>query len=492
MPARRQKRRAAALALALLGRAGIVIGPGIVALVTPAPAAWAQGDPYKIHMENGVKLYNDRNYPAAIAEFTAAYDARPRANPLLDIALCEKALFHYPRAIAALETALARHGDAMDAADKKAAGDAIKEMRALLGTVTVKVTPPQATVLVDGEDLPAGAPRDALQLGPGAHRIEARADGFATGEQSVTVASGQTQEVTLALVPDKGWVTVQAADARMTIAVDQRVVGTGAWAGMLPPGAHLVQIYGPGGQPYEAQILVIAGKPLNVRAGVGGGSGPPGGGLLPGAPKKDDPPALPVRRGLYVMGLGSILFATTHSPALPDAKMEFGAGYGLRLGFQVNNMAAFDATYEHSSITTHANADTTGEAYYRVLSDRVAASLRLISPGKVWRFVGTLGGGFVVDGVVFGNNVAAFCPSTKANPCPLTGSPGGIDAFALVEAGAELDLDRVLIDLGIEAQFQSTGNLQSVSQSTKVETGIYGATPIVNVGPALRVGYRFW
>ena len=93
-------------------------------------------------MENGVKLFQDTNFAAALAEFQAAYDAKPSANPLLNVALCEKALFRYPRAIAALEKALALYGGAMDPGDKKASEDAVRAMRALLGTVTVTVTPP--------------------------------------------------------------------------------------------------------------------------------------------------------------------------------------------------------------------------------------------------------------------------------------------------------------------------------------------------------------
>ena len=45
-------------------------------------------------------------------------------SPLLNVALCEKALFRYPLAIAALERALSEHGEEMSAKDKKAASDA--------------------------------------------------------------------------------------------------------------------------------------------------------------------------------------------------------------------------------------------------------------------------------------------------------------------------------------------------------------------------------
>ncbi|APR84191.1 Hypothetical protein A7982_09540 [Minicystis rosea] len=434
-------------------------------------------------MENGVKLYNDRNWPAAIIEFKAAYEARPNANPLLNIALCEKELFHYPKAIAALEQALGLHGHAMEAPDRKAAEDAIKDMRALLGHVVVKSTPPDVTLVVDDEELPKDAAQRPIDLGPGPHKIAARAEGFASAERTVTVASGQTQELTFELVADKALVTVRAPDPRMTISIDQRIVGTGTWSGLLSAGPHLVQMVGGNKTPYEGQILVIAGKPLEVKPGAGV------------SPKKDE---LPLRRGFYILGTGSLLFAATHPPGFKEPRFDLSGAYGLRLGVQVNNTAGFEIAYEHSSITTSTKMDETGEQGYRILSDRVGAALRLISPGKTWRFVGTVGGGVVVDGVKFGHDVANACNDVALNgtPCPFKGMQGsvGVDAFFLFEAGLELDIDHVLIDLGITSQFQSTGNLTSKVKvdGMEQEVGIYGSRPIINVGPALRVGYRFW
>lgn len=472
MPALRTKRRISALAL-------------VVAALTAAAPALAQPDTYKPHMENGVKLFNDKNYPAAIAEFQAAYEARPNPNPLLNIALCEKALFAYPQAIAVLENALQKHGAVMSASDRQAAEDAIKEMRALLGVVVVKVTPPDAALILDGEALPASADR-TLKLGPGTHKIGARAEGFTSGEIRVIVTSGQTQEVTLQLVADKAQVTVTTPDPRMTIIVDQRVVGTGTWSGLMSPGPHLVQMSGPGAPPYDTQIVVVAGKPLDVKVGSG----------TPVPPKKEEPA---MRRGLYVLGTGSILFSLTHPPAWQNPTTDFGAAYGLRVGFQVNDVAGFDLSYEHSSVSTGSIQpnDESGFVGYRILADRVAASLRLISPGKMWRFVGSLGGGFVVDGVKFGPLAYKACAPPAGTTCPFQKDAEGtlgVDAFALFEAGVELDVDRVLIDLGIAAQFQSTGNLNTTvtTADSKEIVGLYGARPIINIGPALRVGYRFW
>jgi hypothetical protein len=416
------RRTLAALAFALPLRGAPWVGVAVIA--TPA-AAWAQGDAYKQHMDNGVKLFHDQNYPAAITEFRAAYEARPSPNPLVNIALCEKAVFHYPRAIAALEAAIAKHGDAMDPGDKKAAEEAITEMRGLLGTVTVTVAPQHATVVVDGEELPPGAAHKPIPLGPGAHKIEARAEGFAAGEQSVTVTSGKAAQVTFTLVADKAPV---------------------------PP---------------------------------------------PPVTKKDDPPT---RRGFYLLGLGSMLFPLTHPDYFNSPKIDFGAAYGVRLGFQVNHIAGFDLSYEHSSISNTSTIDD--YTSYRILSDRFAVGMRLTSPGRLVRFVGSIAGGIVIDGMKYDPNPSPK-PGTKTictlvnGSCPLKDNPVGADAFGLAEAVAEFDLDHVLIDIGIEAQFESTGNLQTTPKQdsmgmTPQAIGIYAAKPIINVGPALRVGYRFW
>ena len=68
-----------------------------------------------------------------------------------------------------------------------------------------------------------------------------------------------------------------------------------------------------------------------------------------------------------------------------------------------------------------------------------------------------------------------------------SGEHPGVDAFALAEAGVEIDLDHVLIDFCGEGQIQSTGNMTGVAQRP-----IFGAVPLINWGPALRIGYRFW
>ncbi len=330
---------------ALIG--ALAFAPSAQALTPLPPPPAAQADAYKLHMENGVKLFEDRNYDAARAEFRAAYDARPKASPLLNIALAYKAEFKYPRAIEALETALAKHRDTMGADDVKAAEGELKDMRALLAHVKITVSPASARVTIDGDALTAAALEQPIPLGPGTHRVTAAAESFASIEQSFTVASSEATEVALTLIPEQGTLQVEAPDPGMTIAVDQRVVGTGAWTGLLPLGSHRVQITGAGRQPFIADILVVAGKSIPVRPDVAQFPA-----LPPLPPVRKEPPVSPSKHGFYGVAVSSLLFQTRYPDSFPRPQINSGGAGGARLGYLVNSVAGFDAFFQHSSLFT--------------------------------------------------------------------------------------------------------------------------------------------
>ena len=454
---------------ALLG--ALACAPPALAL-PPAPPPLTQADSYKLHMENGVKLFEDRNYDAARAEFRAAYDARPKANPLLNIALAYKAEFKYPKAIEALETALAKHQDTMGAADIKAAEGELKDMRALLARVKVVVSPASARVTIDGEAVPVAALEQPILLGPGTHKIAGTAEGFASIEQSFTVASGVATEVALKLVPEQGTVQIEAPDPRMTIAVDQRVVGTGTWTGLLPPGTHRVHISGSGVQPFIADILVVAGKSLPMHPGADKFPRLPD----PSPPRKD-PPIAPGRRGFYAIAMGSLLFQTRYPTDFLGPEINSGGAGGVRLGYQVNSIAGFDGFFQHSSLYTPSELGE--DKGYTLISNRIGADLRLMTPGKFVRGVGVIGGGLVLDSLNFDKQI---------NGCPdVCKDPSGADPFVLLEVGLEFEFSGVLLGLALESQFQSSRGISSDEVPTP-----FGNNPLIHIGPGIRVGFAFW
>jgi hypothetical protein len=501
---RRLTRHAAALTTSLraaailrAGRALCAITAASVALA-PSPAL-GQADEYRQRMDRGVKLFQDKNYVAAIVEFEAAYKVRPKASPLINISLCHKGMFNYPKAIAALEQALAKHSDTMDPGDIKAAKDAIAEMRDLLAYVTIKVDPPNATVTVDGEELPPNALASPVPLGPGPHRIAAQAEGYAGAEQSVSVASGEKdRKVAIALKPDKGYVTVRAGDPEMAIAIDHQPLGYAEWSGFLAPGSHLVQMYKPGGPSHAVQIVVAAGTKQEVRPGstgvalgpsspmppAGSPPMPPAGGppLPPPPPEKPTPPT-PPRKGWFALATGSLLVPLSHPVLTAPDRIETtsgGAG-GVRVGYRVNTPASFDFMFEYGDIFT---TNPAGGYGYSKQSYRLGVNLRLMTPGKSARFVGNLGGGIAIDDIDLTAINGGACP---AGACSFLGA-WGVDAYLLNELGFELDFSGVLVGACFQSYFQSARGIER----TDSEENVYDHDVLVHVGGSLRAGYAFW
>ncbi len=464
------------------------------ALAQPAPPPPAH-DNYKVHMENGIKLFQDKNYGAALIEFKAAYEAHPKANPLLNIALCYKAQFNYPKAIQNLEKALKEHPDSMDANDKRAAEDAIKEMRGLLGYVTVRVTPTAGTIIVDGEDAAPGNASTQVPLGPGTHKVGARLDGFDPQEADVTVASGSRDKVVaITLLPNKGWLVVQYPG--MLIGMDGKFLARDQFQGMIQPGQHVLQIYTPGRPGYPVTIQVNAGQSVYVKPGprgaplIRGGAQQAAQPVAPPPPpkkgEKTDPPApvepevpVPQKKGFYIIGGVNIVWPLTHADNVGNVKNGYDANSGwsgeILGGYRVNNAAGFQLLFDYTNVFTPATERASG-AGYTESTFYLGGGVRLMTLGKTVRLVGDLDGGVAIDTLTFSSSLR---DDGRDNA-----SGTNAQAFLRADGGLEIDLNGVLLDgcgqLGIQTT-RGTG-----------APGTGFSSPLATFGLGLRVGYAFW
>ena len=100
--------------------------------------------------------------------------------------------------------------------------------------VVLTVEPRHATVRIDGVEV---ATSDAIELSPGAHRLEVRAEGFVSVERSLELAAGERRDVDVALAsiapppPPDGRAPVEERRAPWTvIAIASGGVAVGAGA----------------------------------------------------------------------------------------------------------------------------------------------------------------------------------------------------------------------------------------------------------------------
>jgi hypothetical protein len=479
-----------------------------IAIIFANGAAWGQpakpdapADPgeaeYAQHMQNGVKLYELKHYGPALVEFQAAYKAKPKASPLVNEALCLRELFRYPEAVSALERALAETHDPLDAANRKAAEDAIGEMRPLIAYVELSIDPPDAKVTIDGDEIPKSKWSE-VELPPNEHTIVVERDGWKTGSSKLTIASGEHKKVTIALKTKMGTLHVLASKKDTAIEVDNKIVGSGDWTGPLEEGDHTVRIVGQGD---ATLVKLAAGETTTFDKSHNETVVPPKPPVTPKpTPKKDMGAYVLVEGGgLYPTRL-PVAFTTSKALNLEDAANNFGALGGLHVGYRVNTFAAFEGIFQYSNVTGGRHKAATAvmdPSEYSFSSYRLGPMLRLMSPGKIARFVGTIGGGFVFHSIRFQNvdsdPACTISPTTgpATNQCV---DGWGVDFFASTDAGVEFSIGNVLIGLSVTVVLDSTKGTEDFGDhgGHKSISPPYGNDSLPFIGPLAHFGYAFW
>lgn len=180
-------------------------------LVSVPAAAGAQAeDPEAQRLfGEGVAAVEREDYATALVAFRRAYDLSGRAFLLYNIGMAHRALLQPVEAIAGFRRYLEESGgDLLPGREEEVRG-LIAEMDAQLASIDVRVAPPGARVLLDGEEVAVAPLAGPLRVGPGTHVIEARCPGHADARREVAVMAGERTVVELrpaplAVEPDPG------------------------------------------------------------------------------------------------------------------------------------------------------------------------------------------------------------------------------------------------------------------------------------------------
>ena len=218
----------------------------------------------RLHFQQGVALYQDHNYDAALAEFQGAYAASNEPIVLYNMGLTFKALFRYGDAVATLDHYLKEsvaRNEAVTPERRTEVEGIIAEMKSLLAAVTIVVQPPQATVRVDGRAVGLGID-GVVQLAAGTHAIDASQTDYSSDRRDITVVAGVPQTVSFKLtpIPHSGHVKINAAQAGARVAVDGRDLGAAPIDVELGAGGHHLQVTAPGFATNSSELAVAAGQ----------------------------------------------------------------------------------------------------------------------------------------------------------------------------------------------------------------------------------------
>jgi len=413
------------------------------------------------HFDNGIKLFHDENYAAALAEFEATYALKPGASSLQNIALCQKALFRYADAAQTLARLLDEHASELSEVERNNVRAALQELTALTRRVVFRVTPADATLSIDGIALSAGARSRGVVLNVGEHQVSASAPGYASQTLPVRVASGRAPAIIeLRLEPTAGFVTVVTQQKAAAIAIDGQALEYDHWSGPLEPGEHVLQIYKPGHETVEEIFEVDIGETKLIRASAGGELEESSGTVDPAGPT-------PKLVGWY--GLGAFnLMLVPDEPDGVDVKNSLNGGgamsWGGRAGYRLLTPLAVELLLEGglTSVTDacidepsnpnwrriEGHSCSEGEAglAYEIWAFRLGGNVRAFSSGRRARFASTLG---------FGAVQHRFELERTVNDDSLEAA--ALNAYVLVEIGVQFNLQRFLLEADFVTYVESRG-----------------------------------
>jgi hypothetical protein len=239
-------------------------------LPTPAPAGDAAAlDEAKRHFTQGVALYNDGNFNAALAEFDAANKAHKSPGFLYNIGLTQKALFRYSESIDSLtrylDEAQREPGKPLSSERVNEVKQLINEMKALLADVALGVDPDGAQVIVDGRVF-GNSPLSGMRLAAGHHVLELSADGYKPARREIDLTAGAPLALTIKLeaIPKSGKVHITASVKNAMVRVDGKGVGIAPVDLELPIGGHSLEVTSEGYRPTVAELVIAGGQTRDV------------------------------------------------------------------------------------------------------------------------------------------------------------------------------------------------------------------------------------
>ncbi len=230
-----------------------------------APTATAEGASLPDALTGAAKtaydsarlLYRAGDFAGSLLQFDRAYDLSSDPRLLWNIAVCEKNLRRYARAVKAIERYQAEGGTRLSEEDRTDAAYLIKALRSFVATLTIHVSEPGADIFIDGERVGTSPLAAPLLVDMGARRIQASKKGFVDfvkteqvyGETEVTLRIPLVKEV------HQGRLII-AAGKDDVIRLDGKIVGQGTWDGIASSGGHTLRVTAPGMKPYQSEVIV--------------------------------------------------------------------------------------------------------------------------------------------------------------------------------------------------------------------------------------------
>jgi hypothetical protein len=208
----------------------------------------------------GKLLFEDGDYATALLKYQAAYDSTHDARLLWDVAVCDKSLRHYARALATLSRYLAEGGELLTAADRHDAQELSKAITPFTSAQTLHVAQDGAAVWIDEHSAGTSPLPGPVVLDIGTRRIRVHKDGFRVWDRPVPVGGSAATTVEIALEKEGGHLDLRLPEDA-TASIDGSDAGHGPTIGAdLAVGPHALRVSAPKMRPIMTDVVIEDGK----------------------------------------------------------------------------------------------------------------------------------------------------------------------------------------------------------------------------------------
>ncbi len=152
------------------------------------------------HFSQGVELFREGAYRAALVELQRAHELSPDYRVLFNIGQTQLQLGEYVEAIKAFEAYLVQGGAAVDAQRRTDTEKEMAQLRKRVATLAITVNVTGAEVYVDSTFAGKSPLSATIPVSVGRHRVYAQGDAGANASIVIDVAGGDLKEIALDLV----------------------------------------------------------------------------------------------------------------------------------------------------------------------------------------------------------------------------------------------------------------------------------------------------
>ena len=190
----------------------------------------------KKHWDTALALYQRGQWDGARTSFNAAFDASKNPRVLFNVAVCEKNLGRYARAIEIFKKELSEGKGQLSAEEEAEVRTQISGLEQFVAQVTIDVSEPGAEIYIDEAKVGVSPLPGPASVPVGERHIRVSKVGFADARETIELKAGASGKVALKLSPTQKTSLVNIAvvgPANAIVKIDGREVGTAPYKGQV-------------------------------------------------------------------------------------------------------------------------------------------------------------------------------------------------------------------------------------------------------------------